>query len=52
RDITGNVTNLKVDEIKSRQQLNISMMPAGLAGGLTVDEFRALIEYLGSLKEQ
>ena len=51
RDIAGNVTELKAADIKSRNRLNMSMMPAGLANGMTVEEFTSLVEYLVSLKE-
>ncbi len=52
RDIAGSVTNVKASEIKSRKQLGITMMPAGLTAGLTTTEFTSLIEYLVSLKEK
>jgi putative heme-binding domain-containing protein len=48
RDIAGTVTNVKASEIRSRSQLGITMMPAGL----TTAEFTSLIEYLVSLKEK
>ncbi|MEM9079378.1 MAG: hypothetical protein AAGC74_01660 [Verrucomicrobiota bacterium] len=51
RNIGGVVTTLKEAEIASREQQEMSMMPAGLAAGLTLGEFTALMDYLGSLKE-
>lgn len=51
RNIGGVVTTLKASEIQSRVEQEQSMMPAGLAASLTVDQFNALIDYLGSLKE-
>jgi len=50
RDIAGQVTEVKRAEVKDEQRLAQSMMPAGLAGSLTIEEFVSLIEYLGSLK--
>jgi putative heme-binding domain-containing protein len=52
RDIAGMVSKVKASEIKSRKQLSFSMMPVGLVGGMTTEEFAALIEYLASLKEK
>ena len=50
RNIAGQVTKIKRDDVKEEKHLPQSMMPAGLAAGLTVDEFTALIEYLVTLK--
>lgn len=50
RDIAGQVTQVKRAEVKEEQRLTQSMMPAGLAGSLTIEEFVSLIEYLSSLK--
>jgi putative heme-binding domain-containing protein len=52
RDIAGAVSKVKASAIKSRKELNISMMPVGLVGGMTTEEFTSLIEYLASLKEK
>jgi hypothetical protein len=46
------VSKVKASEITSRKQLNFSMMPVGLVGGMTTEEFTSLIEYLASLKEK
>jgi putative heme-binding domain-containing protein len=50
RNIAGQVSKLKRDDVKSEKHLPQSMMPAGLAAGLTVEEFTALIEYMVTLK--
>jgi putative heme-binding domain-containing protein len=50
RDIAGQVQKIRRDEVAEEQHLPGSMMPPGLASGLTVVEFNALIEYLVSLK--
>jgi putative heme-binding domain-containing protein len=50
RDIAGQVSQVKRAEVKEEQRLTQSMMPAGLAGSLTIEEFVSLIEYLSSLK--
>ena len=51
RDIGGVVSTLQKSDIKSRVEQGQSMMPAGLGGNLTVDQFNSLIDYLGSLEE-
>ena len=51
RNIAGIVTQLKGGEIVKRDHQDNSMMPAGLAGALTVDEFNHLIAYLSSMRE-
>ena len=50
RNIAGQVFKLKRDDVKDEKHLPQSMMPAGLAAGLTVEEFTSLIEYLVTLK--
>jgi putative heme-binding domain-containing protein len=50
RDITGQVSKLKRADVTEENHLPDSMMPAGLAAGLTVEEFTSLIEYLVSLR--
>lgn len=50
RDIAGQVQKIRRDEVTEEQHLPGSMMPAGLASGLSVEEFNALIEYLVSLR--
>jgi putative heme-binding domain-containing protein len=51
RNIAGIVTQLKGGEIVKRDHQDNSMMPAGLAGALTVDGFNHLIAYLSSMRE-
>ena len=48
---TGIVTRYKRTDIKSRQQMKLSIMPAGLQQAVTVSELVDLVEYLGSLKK-
>jgi putative heme-binding domain-containing protein len=50
RNIAGQVSKIKRDDVKAEKHLPQSMMPAGLAAGLTVEEFTALIEYMVTLK--
>ncbi len=50
RDAAGTVTLIPVGGIASREHQAISMMPAGLAAGLTLQEFLDLTEYLVSMK--
>ncbi len=50
RNIAGQVTKVKRPDVKEEKHLPQSMMPEGLAGGLTVEEFTSLIEYLCTLK--
>ena len=51
RDITGQSYTVKTADIESRQELEISMMPPGLANALTLEEFASMIAYLSSLKQ-
>lgn len=50
RDIAGQVSKVKRAEVAEETHLPNSMMPPGLAAGLTVEDFTSLIEYLVSLK--
>lgn len=50
RDIAGQVSKVKRADVAEESHLPNSMMPPGLAAGLTVEEFTSLIEYLVSLK--
>lgn len=52
RDIAGQVARVKASAVKSRNGLNMSMMPPGLTAGMTTKEFTSLVEYLVSLKEK
>jgi putative heme-binding domain-containing protein len=49
---TGVVTRYKKGDIKSRQQMKLSIMPAGLVQAMSPDDLVDLIEYLGSLKKK
>ncbi|WP_193210860.1 DUF7133 domain-containing protein [Luteolibacter marinus] len=50
RDIAGQASKVKRSDVKEETHLPNSMMPPGLAAGLTVEDFTSLIEYLTSLK--
>lgn len=50
RDIAGQVSRIKRADVGEETHLPNSMMPPGLAAGLTVEEFTSLIEYLVSLR--
>lgn len=50
RDIAGQVSQIKRADVAEETHLPNSMMPPGLAGGLTLEDFTSLIEYLVSLK--
>ncbi len=50
RDITGQTSKVKRADVAEETHLPNSMMPPGLAAGLTVEEFTSLIEYLSSLR--
>jgi putative heme-binding domain-containing protein len=50
RDISGQVAKIKRADITEETHMPSSMMPPGLAAGLSVEDFTSLIEYLSSLK--
>tara|TARA_Y100000814_G_scaffold233658_1_gene177525 strand:+ start:1333 stop:2196 length:864 start_codon:yes stop_codon:yes gene_type:complete len=50
RDISGKAYNFKVKNIKSRTELKISMMPAGLANSLSISDFASLLSFLEAQK--
>lgn len=50
RDIAGQASKINRADVKEEQELPTSMMPPGLAGTLTLEEFTSLVEYLVSLK--
>lgn len=50
RDITGKATRIKASNIKKRTEMEMSMMPPGLANALSIEEFAALVAYLASQK--
>ena len=51
KSVGGIITRLKKDQIVSRQQSKVSIMPAGLPAALTPQELMDLVEYLASLKK-
>ena len=50
RDIAGKVTTLKPTEVASETLLPISMMPAGLANGMSLEDFASLVHFLAAQK--
>ena len=50
RNVAGQVTKLKRADVRDERRDTKSMMPEGLAAGLTAEEFSAMIDYLASLK--
>ncbi|MEX2594504.1 MAG: heme-binding protein [Anditalea sp.] len=51
RDITGAAHTINTEDIQKREELETSMMPAGLANSLSYEEFASLITYLSQQKE-
>lgn len=51
RDITGQVYVIRTRDILSRQELENSMMPAGLVNSLSYEELASLITFLSQQKE-
>lgn len=51
RDITGAAHTIMAADIAKREELETSMMPAGLANALSYEEFASLITYLSQQKE-
>jgi putative heme-binding domain-containing protein len=50
RNIAGQEFTIKASDISSREELETSMMPAGLANSLSFEEFASLITYLANQK--
>ncbi|MCB0634789.1 MAG: c-type cytochrome, partial [Lewinella sp.] len=50
RDIGGNATTLEKKNIKSREEMESSIMPAGLANALSFEELASLVTYLQQQK--
>lgn len=50
RDIAGTAQTVLVKNIKSRKELETSIMPPGLANALSYEEFASLITYLSQQK--
>ena len=51
RYMVGGVTQIPVDQIQSRSELEHSMMPAGLANALSLQEFTSLVRFLADQKQ-
>ena len=51
RDIAGKVTTLKPAEVSAETLLPISMMPAGLANGMSIEDFASLVHFLAAQKQ-
>jgi putative heme-binding domain-containing protein len=51
RDIAGQVTNIKTADIVTRKELEMSMMPPGLANPLSYEEFASLVTFLSQQKK-
>lgn len=51
RDITGKAHRIPTSAIKGRKELEVSMMPPGLADALSIEEFASLVAYLASKKK-
>lgn len=49
-DAKGKRNNLKVPQVEQVQYSDVSLMPKGIATGLSIQEFADLIAYLGSLR--
>ena len=50
RDIAGSVTKINKSNISARKEMPNSMMPAGLANSLTIEEFASLVAFLAQQK--
>ena len=51
RYIVGGATQIPVAQIQSRSELEHSMMPAGLANALSLQEFTSLVRFLADQKQ-
>ncbi len=51
RNIAGKEFTIKISDILSREELDTSMMPAGLANSLSFEDFASLITYLTNQKK-
>ncbi|GAA3570705.1 DUF7133 domain-containing protein [Snuella lapsa] len=51
RNIAGQEFTIKTSDISSRDELETSMMPAGLANALSFEEFASLVTYLSKQKK-
>ena len=50
RDISGQATRLEKSNIESREEMENSMMSAGLANALSLEELASLVTYLQAQK--
>lgn len=50
RDIAGTVHTISTRDIRKREQLETSIMPAGLANALSYEEFASLVTFLSQQK--
>lgn len=50
RSITGEASTIKKSNIASRKETDMSMMPAGLANSLSIEEFASLLAFLEKQK--
>ncbi|MFP6894008.1 MAG: hypothetical protein VCA18_09675, partial [Opitutales bacterium] len=51
RNIAGQVTLLNPADVASETLLPISMMPAGLANGMSIEDFASLVHFLAARKQ-
>lgn len=51
RNIAGQATSIEKSNIENRKELEISMMPSGLANALSYEEFTSLVEFLSQQME-
>lgn len=51
RDIAGQVTTVKTSDVLTRNEMETSMMPTGLANSLSYEEFASLITFLSEQKK-
>ena len=52
RNIAGVATKIKRADVKEQKAMPQSMMPPGLAGALTLEQFNSLVDYMASLKAE
>lgn len=50
RDMAGQVKTIKAAEVEKEEHLPASMMPAGLANSLSLEEFVSLVDFLAAKK--
>ncbi|MES2454697.1 MAG: heme-binding protein [Bacteroidota bacterium] len=51
RDIAGQVSTIKTDDVLKRTEMETSMMPPGMANSLSYEEFASLITFLSEQKK-